>query len=74
MKMSKRLNAKDRKTMIEAWKSGKESEVKDKGFYVMTNKKGVENVRKYKAESARVEAPKDVVVKKVRKEDKENIL
>jgi len=74
--MSKRLNAKDRKTMLEAWKAGKESEVKEKGYYVMKNKKGVENVRKYKVQQEQTkEKPKEeVVVKKVRKEDKENIL
>jgi hypothetical protein len=73
--MSKRLNAKDRKTMLEAWKAGKESEVKEKGYYVMKNKKGVENVRKYKQTSSTPEKPKEEVpVKKVRKEDKENIL
>jgi len=70
--MSKRLNAKDRKLMLEAWKAGKEDEVKDKGFYVMKNKNGIENVRKYKASPEPVK--EEVVPKKIPKEDKENIL
>jgi len=72
--MGKRLSGKDRKLIIDAWKEGKESEVKEKGFYVMTNKNGKENVRKLKAEPAPKEVKEEVVPKKVKKEEKENIL
>jgi hypothetical protein len=72
--MGKRLSGKDRKLIIDAWKEGKESEVKEKGFYVMTNKNGKENVRKLKAEPVQKEVKEEVVPKKVKKEEKENIL
>jgi len=77
--MSKRLSVKERACLIDAWKEGREDEVKGKGFYVLTNKKGQENVRRYKAkqeEGLVKEKPvkETVQEKKTKKEDKENIL
>jgi len=82
--MSKRLSVKERAGLIDAWKEGREDEVKGKGFYVLTNKKGQENVRRYKAKQEEgVVSKKNDKEKPVKeatqekpkkKEDKENIL
>lgn len=71
--MSKRLSVKDRKTILDAWKDGKESDIREKGFYVIKNKAGKLNVRKYKSEKPE-EPPQEVIPQKIKKEDKENIL
>lgn len=57
--MSKKLSTKQRTEMINRWQSGEseQAKIKSEGYYVMTNKNGVLNVRKNRPTK---DTPKDI--------------
>jgi hypothetical protein len=67
--MSKKLSTKQRLELIDQWNAGKEEEIKKQGYYVMTNKSGVVNVRKQRVKEETKTPMKKEVRKEVRKEE-----